>query len=104
MSERTEPEFGKLIWDKEVVALQGHPLPVVYFDHAPGLSHMNGIIGITLTVTGHVPNETGDMDLIASIVAHLKCNIPAAISLRDALNKALLLAQPAAQGSQGQAN
>ena len=34
------------------------PFPILYFEHVPSLSHMNGIIGVTLAVGGNVP--TGD--------------------------------------------
>ena len=103
MAERRPPKLGSMVWAKEVIALQSQPLPVVYFDHAPGLSHSNGIIGITLTVSGNVPNENGGVDSVASVVAHLKCNIPAAKTLRDAIDRALLLATPV-DNPEGKAN
>jgi hypothetical protein len=64
---------------------------------------LNGVIGITLTVTGNVPLADGSVATCAAVVAHLKCNIPAALSLRDALNQALLLAQPV-ENPEGKAN
>jgi hypothetical protein len=54
MSESTGPKFGMMPWGKEVIALQPTPLPVIYFDGAPALSHLNGVIGITLTVTAGI--------------------------------------------------
>jgi hypothetical protein len=103
MSESAAPKFGLMKWGKDVVALQGTPLPVLYFDAAPCLSHLNGIIGITLTVTGGVPTEEGGVDNVASVAAYLKCNIPAAIALRQALDQAILLAQPV-ENPDGKAN
>ena len=97
------PKSGSILWGKETIALQSQPLPVVYFDHVPGLSHANGVIGITLPVTGNVPNETGGVMSVASVAAHLKCNIPAAKALRDALDRALLLARPV-ENPEGRAN
>ena len=75
------------------VPLSAIPMNVVYFENAPSLSHLNGIIGITLTVGGNVPTSDGIIQC-ASVVAFLKCNIPAAMALRNALDSALLLAQP----------
>ena len=76
------------------IPLSSVPMPVVYFDNAPSLSHNKGVIGVTLTVTGNAPTADGNVIQFASVVAHLKCNIPAAIALRGALDSALLLAQP----------
>lgn len=70
------------------------PLPVVYFDRVPSLSHLNGIIGVTLVVTGNVPLTDQGVESVASVVCHLKCNIPAAHELIGALQSALLLAKP----------
>jgi hypothetical protein len=84
------------------VPLSSIPMNVVYFDNAPSLSHLNGIIGVTLTVGGNVPTADG-ITQCAAVVAHLKCSIPAAIALRAALDKALLLAQPV-EKPEGKAN
>lgn len=85
------------------IPLSSAPLPIIYFDGAPSLSHLNGVIGITLTVTGNVPTADGNIIQVASVAAHLKCNIPAAMALREALNSALLLAQPV-ENPEGKAN
>jgi hypothetical protein len=103
MSKPTAPKFGMMKWGEEVVALQSFPLPVIYFDNTPCISHLNGIIGVTLTVTGGVPTETAGVDTVAAVVAHLKCNVPAAVALRDAIDKALLLAKPV-ENPAGKAN
>jgi hypothetical protein len=103
MSESTVPKFGMMSFGKEVIALQSTPMPILYFDGAPCLSHIKGVIGITLTVTGGVPTQSGGVDSVASVVAYLKCNVPAAVSLRHALDQALLLAQPV-ENPEGKAN
>ena len=41
-------------------------------------------IGITLVATGTVPTQNGITN-VASVVAHLKCNVPAAMALRTPL-------------------
>jgi hypothetical protein len=95
MTDPAVPNFGTVKLGDEVVALSPIPMNIVYFDEAPSLSHMNGIIGVTLTVSGNVPDgATGGIKRCASVVAHLRCNIQAAMGLRAALDSALLLAQP----------
>jgi len=79
------------------VYLSQIPLPVVYFDRAPSVDHTHGVIGITLTTVGYLPNTNGSVVPVASVAAHLKCSMQAAIELRNAINSALLLAQPAIQ-------
>jgi hypothetical protein len=103
MSKSATPKFGMMPWRNDVIALQSTPLPILYFDGAPALSHHNGIIGITLTVTGGVPTDSGGVDSVGSVVAYLKCNVLAAQSLRYALDQALLLAQPV-ENPEGKAN
>jgi hypothetical protein len=98
------PEFGSMKIGDEEVAFSPIPLPIIYFDNAPSLSHLNGVIGITLVVTGNVPGPNETVGKIASVVAHLKCNIPAALALKSAIESALLLAQPAAETPTGKAN
>lgn len=82
------------------VQMSPWPLPVIYFEEAPSLSHLNGIIGITLAVGANVPGPNQTVLGVASVVAYLKCNIPAALALKGALDAALLLAQPAGNQSE----
>lgn len=70
------------------------PLPVVYFENAPTMQYLNGIIGVTLTVGGAVPGPNRTVLSVGSVVAHLKCNLAAALALKSAIESALLLAQP----------
>lgn len=98
-----QAKFGSTMFNGKPVGLSPIPLPIVYFDNAPSLSHMNGIIGVTLSVTGNVPVADGSIEVVASVVAHLKCNVAAATALRDAINSALLLAQPV-ENPEGKAN
>jgi hypothetical protein len=103
MSDEPSPQFGILKFADSDIQMSPIPMNIVYFDSAPSLSHMNGIIGITLVVTGNVPFSDKGVANVASVVAHLKCNIPAAMALRDSLNSALLLAQPV-EKPEGKAN
>ena len=94
MNDDAKPTFGVMPWGKSAVPLQPHTMPILYFDGAPTFSHLNGVVGITLTVTGHVPTAAGGADLCASTVAFLKCNVPAAKALIAALQGAILIAAP----------
>jgi hypothetical protein len=85
------------------IQLSPLPLSITYFENAPSFSYLNGIIGVALSVATVVPDGANNTREIASIVSTLKCNIPAAIALRDAINGALLLAQPV-EKSEGPAN
>jgi len=89
------PAAGKMNVGGADVSLSQTPLPVVYFDRAPSVDHTHGVIGIVLTTVGYLPNANEGVVPVASVAAHLKCSIPAAIELRNAINSALLLAQPA---------
>jgi hypothetical protein len=85
---------GTIHLGAEDVQMSPIALPITYFEHVPSFSHLNGIVGVCLVVGGVVPSGPDTAITIASVVTNLKCNIPAAIALRDALNGALLLAQP----------
>lgn len=88
------PEFGAIKLGKDEIALSPFGLPIIYFEHVPSFSHLNGIIGIPLVTGAVVPGADNTVIAVASVVAHLKCNIPAARALRDVIDSALLLAQP----------
>jgi hypothetical protein len=87
-------DAGVLNWGDVKIQISPVGIPITYFEHTPSFSHLNGIIGITLAVTGVVPAADDKTRTVAGVVTFLKCNIPAAIALRDAINGALLLAQP----------
>src|ERR1700754_3732927 len=100
MAEDTAPVVahvgaGSMVLNGVTTPLSAEPLPILYFDNALSLSHLNGVIGVTLVVTGNVPTGDGRVIECASVAAHLKCNIPAAMALRGALDNALVLAQKA---------
>ena len=88
------PEFGSMNIGNNEITLSPIPIPVVYFDSAPSLSYLNGVIGVTLVASGNVPGPNETVISVASVVAHLKCSIPAALALKSAIEGALLLAQP----------
>jgi hypothetical protein len=86
-----------------MIPLSALPMPVIYFDASPSVSYLPGVVGITLTVTGNVPLGGDTIAMCAAVVAHLKCNIPAAIALKGAIDSALLLANPV-EKPEGKAN
>ena len=86
---------GSIVLNGVSTPLSATPMPILYFDNALSLSYLNGVVGVTLVVTGNVPAGEGGVIECASVVAHLKCNVPAAIALRGALDSALTLAQKA---------
>jgi hypothetical protein len=73
--------------------------PYIYFEGAPSFGFVNGIINITLAANRHLLRDGAPItDAVA--IAHLRCNAPAAIELRNALDAALLLAAPPQGGAQ----
>jgi hypothetical protein len=77
--------------------------PFVFYEVAPGFGFTNGVVNITLSAnrTWVSPNGVVNEQVV---VAYLRGNIQAALSLRHAIDQALLLAAPAAQGPEGKAN
>ena len=71
--------------------------PFLYFENASAFGHLSGIIRITLEAARIIP-APGNQGVVIDrvIVAHLRMNIPAALSLKAAIDGALLLATPAA--------
>lgn len=68
--------------------------PFLYFEGAPAFGTVSGIVQITLEAQRIFPTATGAPGIDRVIVAHLRMNIPAALSLRAAIDGALLLAAP----------
>jgi hypothetical protein len=69
--------------------------PFLYFEDASAFGHLNGIIRVTLEASRIFPTGAGQVGIDRVIVAHLRMNIPAALSLKAAIDGALLLANPA---------
>lgn len=72
--------------------------PIVYFEGASNYGVANGGVNVTLAFNRHLakPSEIA-VDAIGA--AHLRCSIPAAMDLIEALKGALLLAQKPSGGS-----
>jgi hypothetical protein len=85
----------------EISAIASAHAPFLYFENASAFGHLNGIIRITLEASRDLP-APGQPGLAVAdrvIVAHLRMNVPAAQSLKAAIDGALLLAIPVPGGS-----
>jgi hypothetical protein len=72
--------------------------PIIYFDGAPNYGSNAGVISLTLAMARYLATDDGGVatDIIAT--AHLRCSVQGALALRKAIDDALLLAAPAADG------
>lgn len=68
--------------------------PIIVFEIAPSFGHVLGLIDICLVATRIVPGIGSQTVREAAVVANLRCTAAGAISLRDALNGALLMLEP----------
>jgi hypothetical protein len=82
----------------EISAIASAHAPFLYFEMASAFGHANGIIRITLEAARIMPAPGNPQAAVIDrvIIAHLRMNIPAALSLKAAIDGALLLATPAA--------
>ena len=72
--------------------------PFIFFESAPIFGCTNGVINITLAANRATASEGGTVINEQMVVAYLRGNIQAALSLRAAVDSALLLAAPTDQG------
>lgn len=76
--------------------------PFIYFEEAPALSHINGLIRITLSAERTLI-KSGKVVSDQVAVGYLRTNVQGARALVHALESAILLAQPVEQ-PEGPAN
>jgi hypothetical protein len=88
----TRPKEGAII----PVSDTSHA-PFIFYEGAPAFGFLNGVINITLAAgrTWVGPNGIVNDHVV---VAYLRGNIQAALSLKQALDSALLLAAPTPEG------
>jgi hypothetical protein len=67
--------------------------PIVYFDTAPASGSGHGIVSIALGADCIEIGPNGEVRGDVVVAAYLKCSIPAAMSLRAAIDSALSLAR-----------
>ena len=79
----------------EVAQAASAMAPFIYFEEVPTFGHMSGIIRITLDAIRIYPGDApNSVKTDRVLVAHLRTNLIGARMLRDALDKALLMANP----------
>jgi hypothetical protein len=71
--------------------------PFIFYEGAPAFGITNGVVNITLSADRTLVGPNGVINEQV-VVAYLRGNIQAALSLRDAIDKALLLAAPTKEG------
>ncbi len=77
--------------------------PIIFFEFCPTLGNHNRLINIMLAAGIVMPSAGSVTDVVPVAVAHLRCTAAAAIQLRDAIDKALLIGRPL-QNPEGKAN
>jgi hypothetical protein len=77
----------------EISAMASAAAPFLYFDGAPNYGINNGVLNISLEAVRFTPIN-GDIVPDRVIVAHLRMWVQAALALKTALDRALLLAAP----------
>jgi hypothetical protein len=71
--------------------------PFIFFENAPAFGHVNGVVNVTLSASRTwIDKNNAVTDQV--VVAYLRGNVPALLSLRSAIDSALLLAAPTGQG------
>jgi len=70
--------------------------PFIFYENAPAFGFTNGVVNITLSAHRTQAGPEGVINEQV-VVAYLRGNIPAALSLRRAIDSALLLATPTGQ-------
>jgi hypothetical protein len=65
--------------------------PIIFFEYCPTLGNAQGLINVMLAAGIVLPTGNGNTQVTPVAVAHLRCTTHAAIQLRDALDKALLM-------------
>jgi hypothetical protein len=72
--------------------------PFIFFEIAPAVGFTNGVVSLTLSANRTVIGQGGAVVNEQVVVAYLRGNVPAAVSLRQAIDSALLLAAPTQEG------
>lgn len=68
--------------------------PIIFFDGAPIFGHYNGIFHVTLAALRHINDAAGNITRDPIAVAFLRTNAQGLLSLRKAIDDALLIATP----------
>ena len=71
--------------------------PFIFYEGAPAFGFTNGVVNITLSANRNCAGPDGRIVNQQIVVAYLRGNVRAALSLRHAIDNALLLAAPTGQ-------
>ena len=94
MADNPEARPGKV----PAVAISDTPhAPFIFYENAPAFGFTNGVVNITLSANRTYAGPDGAIVNEQVVVAYLRGNVPAALSLRQAIDSALLLAAPTGQ-------
>jgi hypothetical protein len=77
--------------------------PIIFFEFCPTLGNNAGLINIMLAAGIVLPSGGPNTNVVPVAVAHLRCTTSAAVQLRDALDKALMMGT-LASAPEGMAN
>jgi hypothetical protein len=78
----------------QIFAIPSAHAPLLYFDRASTYGAKHSILNVTLEADRYTVDEAGASVPDRVVVAHLRMTVPAASSLKAAIEAALLLAQP----------
>lgn len=67
--------------------------PILYFDNVPTLGVNNNIVELELSARVVTPTADSKTTIEGLCVAHLRCSLEAALSLRTAIEKAFKIAR-----------
>jgi hypothetical protein len=79
-----------------ISAVASAQAPFLYFEAASAFGVLSGVIRVTLEAQQILPGEGDKVSIDRVVVGHLRMSIPAALSLKTAIEGALLLAAPQA--------
>ena len=97
MADNTDTRPGEII--AVVTPVNDIPhAPFIFYEAVPVSGHTNGVINLTLAATRTYLGPDGTPKNEPVVVAYLRGNIQAAVSLRGAIDAALLLAAPTPDG------
>jgi hypothetical protein len=71
--------------------------PLIFFDSVPAFGFYNGVVHASLGSMRYF-SEDGELKSFDVMAGYLRTNLPGAMALREALDKAILLAQPTEGG------
>jgi hypothetical protein len=71
--------------------------PFIFYEVAPAFGFTNGVVNVTLSANRTWIGSDGKVMNEQVVVAYLRGNVQAALSLKQAIDSALLLAAPTGQ-------